>query len=145
MIDDRTKAFLQVISPALLALLTVYLLHGFMTLWLDHEPYVDPVIHFAGGAAAAYFFWRIAEWHRPGFSDFSQARSALIIISLAIAAAVTWELMEYLLFAYRGTTKWWTAINTSRDLALGFSGAAVFALINARERSSARETNKVLS
>jgi hypothetical protein len=130
--DAKAKAILVVAATALWAPLLVVVLHSLLTRWLDHEPYVDPFMHFAGGAAAAYFFWQIAHFCSPGFAALSGVRAALIIISLACVAAVAWELMEYLLFVSRGTTKWWGLVNTLRDLSLGFCGAALLALALSR-------------
>ena len=115
----------QVVKEAAWAPASVYAAHHLVTEWLDHEPYVDPVMHFAGGAAVAFLFWRsITIWQRQR-GDFAAAKPVLLVFGLAVLVAMAWELMEYLIFFYNGTTKWWSLLNTLRDVALGATGAAV--------------------
>jgi len=39
--------------------LVVLIAHAVLGDVFGHEPYVDPVMHFAGGVSAAFFFTRI--------------------------------------------------------------------------------------
>jgi hypothetical protein len=115
----------QIAKEAFWAPLAVFTAHYLVTKRLDHEPYVDPVMHFAGGAAVAFLFWRsIAGWQRYKGAC-AVANPVLLAFGLALLVGIAWELMEYLLFVYRGTTHWWTLLNTLRDLALDAGGAAL--------------------
>jgi hypothetical protein len=120
-----SNVVVQIAKEALWAPFAVFAAHRLVTERLDHEPYVDPVMHFAGGAAMAFLFWRsIAGWERCR-GGIVVAKPVLLAFGLALLVGVAWELMEYLLFVYRGTTHWWTLLNTLRDLALDAGGAAL--------------------
>jgi hypothetical protein len=113
------------VRKAFWAPLAVFAAHYLLTEWLDHEPYVDPVMHFAGGAAVAFLFWHLIVGWQRWKGVLAVVNPALLAFGLAVLVAVGWELMEYLLFVYRGTTRWWTLLNTLRDVALGAGGAAL--------------------
>ena len=109
---------------AMWAPIFVYTAHKLAGKWIDHEPYLDPIIHFAAGAAIALFFFHlIASWQRYSGEPF--ARPVLLAFWLAVLVAVAWELMEYFLLVNANWTAGWRLLNTFRDLALGSIGAAI--------------------
>jgi hypothetical protein len=101
-----------------------------------HEPYVDPVMHFSGGAACAFFFRRAAAAAHAQLGALSPLVLDLLAFGLACAAALAWELAELLSDFVLHTSIQTAAVNTLRDLALGVAGAIVY-LVGARlmERS----------
>ena len=136
--DRWLNAAGQVAKEAIWAPVAVYIVHHFLGERFGHEPYIDPVMHFAGGAAVAFLFWRsITIWQRQR-GDFAAAKPVLLVFGLAVLVAMAWELMEYLIFVYNGTTKWWTLLNTLRDLALGATGAALLLAWLRRREQGAR-------
>ena len=111
---------------ALWAPLSVFVLHILAGGWLGHEPFVDPVMHFLGGAAAAFFFWEAIACARSYLGDFTPLASGLLAFGMASVAAVVWEFGEFLLDWYRGTHLQRDLADTMRDLFLGLSGATAY-------------------
>jgi hypothetical protein len=60
-----------------------------------HEPYVDPITHFSGGIAIAFFFWRSAEYCQRLMGNVSVSALAYISFGCATITALAWEFMEY--------------------------------------------------
>ena len=83
-------------------------------------------MHFTGGVAAAFFFWRSAERCQRYLGNLSVIVLGLLAFGLATFAAVAWEFGEFLLDAYQGTSIQRGLANTMRDLFLGVSGAVLF-------------------
>ncbi len=141
--DSIPNVVVRISREALWAPLAVVLLHSLAGGWLGHEPYVDPVMHFAGGVAAAFFFWRSAECCQRYLGNLSVIGLALLAFGLATFAAVAWESVEFLRDTYRGTSMQRGLANTMRDLFLGVSGAVLFVGMNTqiklRSRSVADE------
>jgi hypothetical protein len=115
----------QVAKKALWAPPTVFAVHYLVTEWLDHEPYVDPVMHFVGGAAMALlFYYSITGWQRYR-GRLAVEKSLFLAFGLTVFVAVAWEVMEYFLLVYDNYAEGWELLNTLRDLALGAGGAAL--------------------
>lgn len=115
----------RIAKEATWAPIAVYAAHKLAAEWIDHEPYLDPVIHFAGGAAIALFFFNlIASWQRCSGRK-AVAKPELLAFGLAVFVAVAWELMEYCLLVNANWARGWHLFNTLRDLALGSVGAAM--------------------
>ena len=56
-IGSLTKgAFIKISRGIAWAPISVLIGHSIFAKFFGHEPYVDPVMHFSGGVAAAYFF-----------------------------------------------------------------------------------------
>ncbi len=111
---------------AIWAPLAVLIVHWLAGGWLGHEPFVDPVMHFLGGAAVAFFFWHAAKSARGYLGDLPPVALGLLAFGLATTAAVGWEFAEFLLDRIRGTHIQRGLANTMRDLFLGVSGAVVY-------------------
>jgi len=107
-----------------------------------HEPYVDPIMHFLGGAAAAYFLRRLAELSPAMVGRPSKLGHDLLAFGLCCVAALIWEFGELASDIFLGTNIQRSAPNTLRDLALGASGGfAVLLLLRALRRSSREDRN----
>ena len=121
-----TQVLCRIGREAMWAPLAVVIVHWLAGGWLGHEPFVDPVMHFLGGMAAAFFVWHGATCARGYVGDLSHIALALLALGLATTAAVGWELAEFLSDSYRGTHMQRGIANTMRDLFLGVSGAVVY-------------------
>lgn len=116
----------------------MFVLHYLVGGWLGHEPYVDPVAHFLGGVAAAFFFWQAAAGARVYLGDLTPWALGLLAFGMASVAAVVWEFLEFLADQYFGARLQPTLANTLRDLFLGLSGATAYvvtSLLVCRRRS----------
>jgi len=94
-----------------------------------HEPVVDPVMHFSGGAAAAFFVQRACAVGGRVFGSPSPLGADLLALGLACAAALFWEFGEQLCDIYLGTHAHTSVTGTLRDLELGVAGAALYLAI----------------
>jgi len=121
-INSSTNVALQISTTALWAPILVFILHHMAAQRLGHEPYVDPVSHFLGGVAIAFFFWRSAECLQRSISD-------RWIIGATVLVAIAWELMEAGFSIRAGSIMYWSLANSLRDLVLGLSGAAVLVML----------------
>ena len=121
-INSTANTALRISITALWAPLLVFVLHDLVAQRLGHEPYVDPVSHFLGGVAIAFFFWRSAECLQRSISD-------RWIIGATVLVAIAWELMEAGFSIRAGSIMYWSLANSLRDLVLGLSGAAVLVML----------------
>jgi hypothetical protein len=102
------------------------LLHHVLGAKFGHEPVVDPICHFSGGAAAAYGLLVCVE-NTFWFGQPSRWAEILLAIGCAALAALAWELAELGSDFAFGTRIQINARNTLRDLALGACGGAALA------------------
>lgn len=139
--SELTEVLKQIGRKALWAPVAVLIVHWLAGGWLGHEPFVDPVMHFSGGLTAAYFFWHAASYARRYLGDLSPLGLGLLSFGLTTAAAVGWEMAEFVGDRLRGTHVQVDLANTMRDLILGIAGAVVYLGIGRwllRARSNAR-------
>ena len=106
--------------------LGVLILHALGGRVLGHEPYVDPTMHFLGGAAAAYFFRHAIRIAGRLLGGPTQCALDLLAFGLTCAIALFWEFGEFASDLYLGTHIQRSLGNTMRDLVLGVSGAVVY-------------------
>ena len=64
------------------------------------------------------------------------------VFGLTTLVAIAWEIMEYLLLAYRGWAMDWGAVNSLRDLVLGMTGAALIIFLNTKNKRSQYDSDK---
>lgn len=114
----------------------VVVLHALLGDYFGHEPYVDPVAHFAGGMAIAYFFHKLMIVYPERVGNPTLLIRRIALIGLAALAALTWELMELFSDMLFKSFVQFSAANTLRDLSLGVAGACVTAVLVARRNSS---------
>jgi len=111
-------------------------------------PPTDIPMHFAGGAAIAFF---ISGCFRALPRD--AVRSSRLIVlegilvgSLATTAAVVWEFAEFTIDRLVGTNIQVSLQNTMQDLGLGMLGALVVVVLRARQlRAGAADIREVAS
>lgn len=108
-------------SPGLVVLVA----HSVLGELFGHEPYVDPVIHFSGGMAAAFFFWRLPPIFPGWLGTPAPLTRGLMAFGLTSAVAVVWELGEFVADIYLGTRIQRSLGNTMRDLVNGMAGGLV--------------------
>ena len=119
--------FLQrVARKAAWAPIAVVVLHHVAARAFGHEPYVDPVMHFLGGAAMAFFLYSASWIGRQWLGAPSRLALDLLAFGLTCSVAIAWELGELLSDFFLGSHTQTTAANTLRDLFLGASGAMAF-------------------
>ncbi|ANM28470.1 hypothetical protein ABI59_00750 [Acidobacteria bacterium Mor1] len=107
------------------ALLLVLVGHEIAGARFGHEPVVDPIAHFSGGVAMAYFVWYGCR-RDPGFLGNPSALARdLIALGATLAVAVFWEAGELGSDLFRGTRIQTDPANMMRDLMLGGLGGAV--------------------
>ena len=126
--DERNtvrRTIQRIAVEAAWAPLSILIAHTVAGAIFGHEPVVDPIMHFLGGAAACYFFRRAAELASSVLGTMKPLALDLFSFGLAGTMAVFWEIGEFTgdrLFrghAQRGLS------NTMRDLILGLAGAIV--------------------
>lgn len=116
----------RVARRAAWAPLGVLVLHEVAAGWLGHEPYVDPVMHFLGGVAAAFFFRFAGSVADRLLGAPSEVALDLIAFGLTCAIALLWEFGEFAGDRALGHHMQRGLENTMRDLAFGVSGAIVY-------------------
>jgi hypothetical protein len=104
----------------------VIVLHNLAAGIFKHEPYVDPIIHFLGGASMAFFIHAACR-SEPKFLG-APSRFAVELISLGMTTVVglCWELAELLADRTIGSHTQTSVSNTLRDLALDVLGAVAY-------------------
>jgi hypothetical protein len=132
------KVILQICRRALWAPIIVLIAHGIAGKLFGHEPYVDPIMHFSGGLAIAFFCWRSCFLSPELFGKPSRLGIDLLAFGLTCAAALFWEFGEFIGDRVRGTNVQRGLQNTMRDLFLGTLGGLVF-LIGARVVRSSKK------
>ena len=80
------------------------------------------LLHFVGGAAVAFFYYKLAGIAVPMVT----AWRYLFAFALACATALAWELGEFALDQTFGTTLQEGRVDTISDLMLSVCGAALF-------------------
>jgi hypothetical protein len=109
--------------------------HSVLTATTGHHAKLDPLFHFLGGAAGAYAVDRVARdnaWRSAG----TAARRASWMVGGVLAAAVLWELAEFISDREFGTHIQLSRVDTISDVALGTLGALVVARILTRRTRS---------
>ncbi|MGH9866668.1 MAG: hypothetical protein ACREAA_00680 [Candidatus Polarisedimenticolia bacterium] len=95
----------------------------------QHYPWLDNVMHLAGGVAIAFFF--LVSWRAAVASGRAGRPAAmvtgLLVASLTCAAAVGWEFVEYLSDRLLHTSMQMSLEDTLSDLALGIVGGLAVA------------------
>lgn len=104
----------------------VLVLHAMGGALFGHEPYVDPVMHLLGGAAAAFFFRRAGSAAKPLLGALTEPALDLLSFGLTCAIALGWEFAEFLVDHVFGTNVQLSLGNTMRDLFLGVTGALLY-------------------
>jgi hypothetical protein len=127
---------LQICRGALWAPIIVLIAHGIAGKLFGHEPYVDPIMHFSGGFAIAFFCWRVCLMSPELFGKPSRLAIDLLAFGLTCAAALFWEFGEFIADQVKGTRVQRGLGNTMRDLFLGTFGAIVFIIGSRVVRSS---------
>jgi hypothetical protein len=105
------------------AVLVLHLVAGAL---FGHEPVVDPVMHLLGGIAAAYFFRRAASVAGFLLGTPTRLGSDLLAFGLTNAAALFWEIGEFVLDHLARTNTQGDLENTMRDLMFGVTGAILY-------------------
>ena len=121
-----TSYFARVARHAAWAPLGVLFLHEVGARLLGHEPYVDPAVHFLGGAAATFFIRYAAANAGRVVGKPTQSFLDLLAFGLTCAVAVFWELGEFIADQYFGGNVQLGLGNTMRDLSIGMAGAIVY-------------------
>lgn len=104
--------------------IAVLVLHAIAGALLGHEPYVDPVAHLLGGAAAAFFFRSVCSASVTWIGRPTSLALDLLAVGLTSSVAYLWELGEFLSDRLLGTEIQWSAAIVMRDLSLGILGGA---------------------
>jgi len=125
----------------------VFVAHAIGARVFGHEPYVDPVMHFLGGAATAFFVYRVCRIGGGLIGAPSILVVDLLAVGLTCAVALAWELGELVSDVTLGTRAHTSVANTLRDLLLGAVGAVATAgashlLPSGGEGVSARDTGE---
>jgi hypothetical protein len=139
------KTCLQIVGRTVLgagwAPITVLVLHSVLGRAFGHEPFVDPVIHFSGGVAAAFFFRYACGVAGNLLGAPNDLAKDLVAFGLAVTVALLWETGEFASDVWLGTHIQHDVANTMRDLILGMGGAASYVLAARVARSGRRRTD----
>ena len=109
--------------------MAVLILHAVGGRMLGHEPYVDPIMHFLGGTAAALFLRHAASVAGRQLGVLTKLGLDLLAFGLTCATALFWEFGEFASDLLLGTRTQRSLGNTMRDLALGVGGAVAYLAI----------------
>jgi hypothetical protein len=120
------EIFLGISRMAAWAPLFVLIGHSIFARIFGHEPYVDPVMHFSGGVAAAYFLRKLSALGPEALGVLTEDARDLLSFGLTCSAALFWEIIEFSSDKFLGTNVQTSNANTMRDLILGVVGALVF-------------------
>jgi hypothetical protein len=116
----------RVIREAAWPGLAVLVAHSVLGSLFGHEPYVDPAMHFLGGAAAAFFFTRLPRLFPRHLGAPTPLARALLGFGLTCAVAVFWEFGEHAVDLYLGSRSFERLGSTLRDLLNGMLGSVAF-------------------
>ncbi len=125
---DALKLMVRTTVAAGWAPLAVLILHELAGSHFGHEPYVDPVAHFSGGVAIAFFVRSACARDRGLLGRPSGLASDLIAFGLTVFVAMFWEIGEFGSDVFRGTRIQQDTGNMVRDLILGTLGGGVLLL-----------------
>ena len=90
--------------------------------WLPDPGYLWSLLHFLGGAAAAFCVFQIAGIAAPEL----RALRYVFAFALACTTALAWELGEFAIDQLAGTALQEGRVDTMSDLMLSVCGAALF-------------------
>jgi len=105
---------------------SVLVVHEVAARMFKHEPYVDPVMHFLGGSAIAFFVYRACRIGGKFLGAPSRLVMDLLAFGLTNSVALVWEFAEFLSDRLWGTHTQTSVLNTVRDLFIGMMGAIVY-------------------
>jgi hypothetical protein len=116
----------------------------------DIWPPIDIPMHFCGGMAIAYFISRCFQLLPREAATIRRSRivllELLLVVSLTATAAVFWEFAEFTIDQVFGSNVQIGLANTMQDLAMGISGATLFAIIRSRQlHAGYRELREITS
>jgi hypothetical protein len=134
------KVLVQICRAALWTPIIVLIVHSIAGKIFGHEPYVDPIMHFSGGLAIAFFCWRACLIEPEFLGKPSRLGIDLLAYGLTCAAALFWEFGEFIGDQVRGTNVQRGLGNTMRDLFLGTLGGIVF-IVGARLVRSSKKSS----
>jgi hypothetical protein len=115
---------------AIWAPLVVLILHGIFGDLFGHEPVVDPISHFCGGAAIAWFVWEAQFIIGEKFGRPNRLCIECLMLCVTCTAAVFWEFGEFFSDVFLGTNVQRSLSNTMRDLILGALGGGIILAAN---------------
>ena len=95
-----------------------------------HDPRLDPVMHFLGGVAGAYFATHAILIGRTWFGEPSRAGRALMAVCITASAALCWEFAEFAVGELFKMYSQLTLEETMMDLLLGCLGATIFVAVD---------------
>jgi len=113
------------VREAAWAPVSVLVVHEVAARMFKHEPYVDPVMHFLGGSAIAFFVYRVCRIGGRFLGAPSRLAIDLLAFGLTSSVALMWEFGEVLSVRVLGSRAHTSAADTLRDLLLGMIGAIV--------------------
>jgi hypothetical protein len=116
----------RVARAAAWAPVCVLVLHEVGARRFGHEPFVDPVMHFLGGMAAAFFLRYACRTAGRALGPPTEIALDLLAFGLTCAVALSWEFGQFVGDQYFGGHAQRGLANTMRDLALGVGGALVY-------------------
>ena len=128
---------MKLLRTAAWAPLSVLFVHWMASRIFGHEPWVDPIMHFLGGAAIAYVVLRWAPLAAKQLGELRPLGRDLLAFGMACTAAVLWEAGEFASDMLLRTHVQLGRVNTMRDLVLGVAGGlVVVAMARAMRRVS---------
>jgi hypothetical protein len=123
------RSIARLLRQAAWAPITVVVGHEVAARIFGHEPVVDPIMHFSGGMAAAYFVRRACAVCPRLVGAPTPFVVDLLAFGIACSAALFWEFGEQLSDICLGSHIQTSVTNTLRDLELGVAGAATLLVV----------------
>src|SRR5262245_46413054 len=126
---------LRILRDAAWAPVAVLLLHA-LVVQTPYRAHMAFVLHFLGGAAIAYFFFRCLHIGGAVLGSLRQVTQYLLGFALASTVAVLWEIGEFASDQFLGTHVQKSLSETMSDLIAGLVGAACSLVVIALIRRS---------
>lgn len=116
---------LSLLRPAS-APVSVVVVHAAIASLFDHPKALDPVRHFFGGAALAYFLFQASDVAGSVVGQLTLFGKLALAFVATCTAALFWEFGEFFSDSVLGTRVQSGLAETLEDLLLGVGGAALF-------------------
>ncbi len=123
------RTAIHLMKRASWAPIAVVAVHAICGEIFGHEPYVDPAMHFLGGAAIVYFLRTATVLFVDIVGHPTEFARDLCAWGLACVAAVVWEFGEWFSDAFLGTNIQWSGSAPLRDIAYGLCGASIYLML----------------
>ena len=116
------KSTLKEVALSLCPPAGVVALRALFAAIFGHQRWLDPILHFVGGAAAVYCCSRLLQ------SAFRLQRKSAVPLILVTFFILLWEIGEFVSDRFIGTHVQHGVLDTGSDIVLGLAGAMLYSI-----------------